>query len=438
MNLKKTPYKGTRDLFPPDKRVLDYLLSIMKKTALSFGYEPYDGPLLEEVSLYRAKSGQELVNEQVYSFLDRGERSVAIRPEMTPTLARMIARVHRELPLPIRWFSLPNLYRYERPQRGRYREHWQLNVDIFGAPANMGEIETLQLLIQLMKNFQADKSMFEILINDRRITHTFLKNVVALDQEKTLKVYKIIDKYKKIPSEKFQEMLKEVGLSNKQNEHIEEYLNVESFEKLFTFFKNQENTQHFFDFYEMSKNFEIADYLRYDPSIVRGLDYYTGIVFEVYDKHPDNRRAICGGGAYENLLEIFEEPTLPGIGFGLGDVTLRDFLITHNLLPDFSKNHVDIYLCSQIPQAIPDIIKLGNRLRSHGLKVLTNLSPIKFNKACHTSEKNGARFMGVIDEKEISQGVIQIRNATTRKATMIPLKEIDEICLLISQKQHLL
>ena len=428
MNLKKTPYKGTRDLFPQDKRTLDYLLDIMKKTALSFGYEPYDGPLLEEVDLYKAKSGEELVNEQIYSFLDRGGRSVAIRPEMTPTLARMVSRIHRETPRPIRWFSLPNLYRYERPQRGRFREHWQLNVDIFGSPVNKGEIEIIQLLVQLMKNFRADASMFEILINDRRVTHAVLKD---LDKEKTHKAYKIIDKYKKISRENFKEMMKELKLPQKQSDHIEKYLNLQSFEDLFNFLKNDESIKEFAEFHSLAKEYELSDYLRFDPSIVRGLDYYTGIVFELYDKHPENRRAICGGGSYGNLLEIFKEPPLGGIGFGLGDVTLKDFLTTHQLLPDFSKNKVDLYISSQVPEGFSLVNKLANELRHQNLNILTELAPVKFNKACQIGEKKGAHFLGMIDEKEISQGVIQVRNTRTRETKNIPTDKINEISAYI-------
>src|SRR5690606_14029859 len=163
MTLSKNPYRGTRDFFPVQKRKRDYLFQKMEETAELFGYEPYDGPLLEEVDLYRAKSGQELINEQIYSFIDRGEREVAIRPEMTPTLARMVAQVHKQVAKPIRWYAIPNLMRYERPQKGRLREHWQFNCDIFGAPDKKGELEILQVAIALMTNLGANENHFEIL-----------------------------------------------------------------------------------------------------------------------------------------------------------------------------------------------------------------------------------------------------------------------------------
>jgi histidyl-tRNA synthetase len=198
MALNKQPYRGTRDFFPKDKRVRDYLFTVMTKTAESFGYESYDGPLLEEVDLYKAKSGEELVNEQIYSFTDRGERFVAIRPEMTPTLARMVAQVHRESTKPLRWFSIPNLMRYEKPQRGRVREHWQLNCDVFGSPGRLGEVEILQVAVELLQSYGANSSHFEILVNDRAIVDAIFKTMMKSSDDQTHRLYKIVDKAKKL------------------------------------------------------------------------------------------------------------------------------------------------------------------------------------------------------------------------------------------------
>ena len=432
--LPKRPYKGTRDLFPPEKRAMDYIFSIMKKTAKSFGYEAYDGPLLEDIELYRAKSGQELIAEQIYSFHDRGKRWVAIRPEMTPTLARMVAQIHRETPRPIRWFSLPNLYRYERPQKGRLREHWQFNVDVFGAPRSMGEVEILQMAVGLMKNFNADQSMFEILVNDRRIVNFVLNHLLELHGEKAQKLYKAIDKYKKVTPEAFTEMVDKIGLNNRQKDHLQFYLELNSFTDILEFLQQKNATeirQNFLEFYQLVQGLGFHHYLRYDPCIVRGVDYYTGIVFEVFDKNPNNPRAICGGGAYANLLQIFNEPALPGVGFGLGDVTLQDFLATHNLLPDFSKNQIDLYLAAQVVEGTPKLMGLASQIRSHHFRVLTELGPVKFKKAWSNGEKNGAYFIGLLDERELSSNQIQIKNAKTKEATFIQLNEIQKIVNLL-------
>ena len=207
MTLGKLPYKGTRDLFPNEKRVQNYLFEKMHTTAQLFGYEPYDGPLLEEVDLYRAKSGEELVNEQIYSFTDRGGREVAIRPEMTPTLARMVAQINREAPKPIRWYAIPNLMRYERPQKGRLREHWQFNVDIFGGKENLAEFEIFNLAITLLQSFGANASHFEILINHRKLVDYLFKDKMQLSSETALKLCKLLDRYKKLPEAAFLEQL---------------------------------------------------------------------------------------------------------------------------------------------------------------------------------------------------------------------------------------
>ncbi|MFT6604258.1 MAG: histidyl-tRNA synthetase, partial [Bacteriovoracaceae bacterium] len=372
MSLSKKPYKGTRDFFPEDKRIRDYMFQKMKETADLYAYESYDGPLLEEVELYKAKSGEELINDQIYSFHDRGERFVAIRPEMTPTVARMVAQVHREVSKPIRWFSIPNLYRYERPQRGRLREHWQFNVDIFGAPETMGELEILQIAVSLMESFGATSEHFEILINDREIVDLIFNKILKCEGDLSLKLYKLVDRYKKLSKEKFNEQLEQLGLSEESKAAFLNYLSLSTIEDLKKFLESNKLETKGFSLFNLSSHLErlkIDEFVKYDPSIVRGLDYYTGIVFEIFDKNPENRRAICGGGSYANILKIFNDNPLPGVGFGLGDVTLRDFLSTHSLLPDLSKPVTKLFLSTQDEKGLPLILSLAKDLRKEGVSV---------------------------------------------------------------------
>ncbi len=434
MTLTKEPYRGTRDFFPKDKRVRDYLFSVMNKTAESFGYEPYDGPLLEEVDLYKAKSGEELINEQIYSFTDRGERFVAIRPEMTPTLARMIAKCHRETPKPIRWYAIPNLMRYEKPQRGRVREHWQFNVDIFGAPGRLGELEILQVVTSLMKNFGANSSQFEILINDRVIVDTVFKTLMKATNEQTYRLYKIVDKAKKVDQAAIQKMIVEIGLTKEAENIFYTYLQLKTFDDVISFLKSHNQTEiadKFSEFVNSLKLSHVSEYLTYDPTIVRGLDYYTGIVFEVFDKHPDNRRALCGGGAYANLLQIFNEEPLAGVGFGLGDVTLRDFLETHQLLPNFDFPTNDIALTFSDDSALSKILELGAKLRFHNLKVVSSLENLSFKKVFPFAEKRGANFIGIVGSNEIAQNQIQIKNMKTKEQHMIAIDDIESIIKIL-------
>jgi histidyl-tRNA synthetase len=429
MGLSKKPYKGTRDFLPQEKRVQDYLFQKMHQSAQAFGFEHYDGPMIEEVELYKAKSGEELINEQIYSFEDRGKRFVAIRPEMTPTLARMVAKVHREIPKPIRWYSIPNLLRYERPQRGRLREHWQYNCDIFGAPGRKGEIEIIQLLINFLSSFGATKEHFEVLINDRNIVDSIFAKVTP-EKDTIYKLYKLVDKSKKISKEAFEKELNDLGVGTEGKSIFETYLKLNSFEGLFSFLNElnlNDTAESFLEFYNDVKELHAGDFLKYDPTIVRGLDYYTGVVFEVFDKHPDNRRAICGGGAYANLLQIFDEPSLPGVGFGLGDVTLTDFLESHKLLPDLSRPVNDLLVTYQIEEGFSDLSSVVELLRTNGKKVVNSLEPLKFKKAFTTAEKLGAKFVLLYGDQEKDKGVVILKNNETKEQTEYKLNDPDSI-----------
>lgn len=434
MALSKNPYKGTRDLFPLEKRIQNYLFDIMKKTAECFGYEPYDGPLLEEVELYKAKSGEELINEQIYSFTDRGNRFVAIRPEMTPTLARMVAQVHREIPKPIRWYAIPNLMRYENPQKGRLREHWQFNCDIFGVNETDAALEMLLVLSTLMKNFKADSSMFGILINDRRIVDGLFQNVLKLTTEESYKLYKIIDKAKKVSTEALDKMISEIIKDDSKKIIFKNYLKLKNFDELNVLLLELElhsENKLLMEFVSQLKSLSLDHVVQYDPSIVRGLDYYTGMVFEVFDKHPDNRRAICGGGAYANLLQIFNEDPLPGIGFGLGDVTLTDFLKTHNILPDFTKIDLDLLATFQDEEAKLVVTKIAQSLRENDLKVETHLSAVNFKKVFGLAEKKGCDFLLLMGSDELSTGDVLIKHLKNKTQEKFKVNDITSMIKFI-------
>lgn len=417
MALSKQPYKGTRDFFPKDKRQRDFIEDVMSVTAESFGYEPYDGPLLEEVELYLAKSGEELINEQIYSFMDRGDRKVAIRPEMTPTVARMVAQIHREVAKPIRWYAFPNFMRYERPQKGRLREFWQFNCDIFGAPGRTGEIEILQVAIELFERFGANSSQFEILINDRKIVDTVFKDLLACTDEQAQKLYKIVDKAKKVTPEALQKMVNETGINDSAQKIFYQYIELKSFDQVVNFLsshgKNDIATE-FKSFVDETNKAGLTEYLSFDASIVRGLDYYTGIVFEMFDKHPENRRALCGGGAYHNLLQIFNEKPLPGVGFGLGDVTLTDFLTVHKLMPNFDIPMNDILVTFQDQNGFESAMKLARNLRRENKKVVTMLEPTKMNKVFEVAEKKGCSSVVLIGSDEVTNQKVVVKNLSSR------------------------
>lgn len=430
MALSKLPYKGTRDFFPPDMRQRNFLFQKMREIAELHSFENYDGPMVEEVELYLAKSGEELINEQIYSFIDRGDRRVAIRPEMTPTVARMVAQIHKEQSKPLRWFSIPNLMRYEKPQKGRLREHWQFNCDIFGAPEGLGEIEILQVATGLLKSFGATHEHFEVLLNDRRVVDAVFKQLLRLSDDQSHKLYKVIDKSKKVTAEALDKMIGEIITQEIVKAHFKEYLKLDSINSLQSFLERhglKDAASGFLKFAERLPAAGLTKYIVYDPTIVRGLDYYTGVVFEIFDKSPDNRRAICGGGAFANLLQIFNEEPLAGVGFGLGDVTLADFLQTHGFLPKFEKPEIDLLVAYLDADAENAAFELARAVRSKGIRTELYLGDAKPKKIFTHTERRGHRAVIMIGSNEIQTGEVEIKRLVDQEKARIKMDRPEDI-----------
>lgn len=423
-NVVKEPYKGCRDFFPEQKRKLDFIFSKMRQAAEAFGYEPYDGPLLESIELYLAKSGEELINDQIYKFVDRGNRTVAIRPEMTPTLARMVAQVHREVPKPIRWYAIPNLMRYEKPQRGRLREHWQFNCDVFGAPEGKGEVEIILLIIHFLKSFGATSEHAEVLINDRRIVDSFFNEYLKVESNTKKELLKILDRSKKISRDNLVQQINDLIPDQEKQKNFLEYLSLTSFEDLKLLLGKAnigDCAKELFAVLDQLNHCGVKNFINFDPSIVRGLDYYTGIVFEVFDKNPENRRAICGGGAYANLLQIFKEPSLPGVGFGMGDVTLMDFLTTHNLIAKDIYPSITLLISHQSAEAENIVWKIAQELRARGVSVEMILGEQKMKKIMQHAEHKKHKYSLIIGEKELAEKNVSIKNLNTKESVSFPL-----------------
>lgn len=415
-------YKGVRDFYPEDMYVQNYIFEKMRETVESFGYSEYSASILESSELYRAKSGEELVNEQTYSFKDRGDREVTLRPEMTPTVARMVAAKKRELSYPLRWYSIPNIFRYEQPQRGRLREHWQLNVDIFGVESNEAEKEMLVVAHRLMKNLGAKDNDFEIRINDRRIMNALYEKF-ELSADEIQKVSKVIDKKAKSSLEAFKDML---GGIFKKDSHVEEFLAVIE--------SNKNLIKALGEDHPLIKNLaELIDGLAalgiqnvvFDATVVRGLDYYTGIVFEIFDTNPENRRSLFGGGRYDDLLSIFGNDKVPAVGFGAGDVTIRDFLETHGLLPAF-KSSTDLYI-GVIDDAFATAQTFADSLRTQGVNAAVDYTGKNVGDQIKKAVADAIPFFAVIGNKEAQENKIKIKNLATREETEFGLEEADKI-----------
>lgn len=420
MTLSTQPYKGTRDFFPPHMRLRKQIFSQLRNTVEKYGFEEYDGPLLEPFELYAAKTGEEIVNQQLYSFTDRGDRKVAIRPEMTPTLARMVASQIQELPKPIRWYSLPNLWRYERPQRGRLREHWQLNVDILGGDALFADAEILQLSWDILRSFQAE-SKISIQINHREIINSFFADHLKLSSEIALRVIKLMDARDKIGDEKYFLQLKESNVSEKQTQELEGFFSL-TLPQLNEKYPSP-GSRFLVQLFEFLSTSLVGKQIVYNPKILRGMDYYTGMVFEIYDVSSENPRALFGGGRYDNLLGLFGKHQLSGVGFGMGDVGLENFLTTHNCLPKVNP-HIDVFM------VVPDLAlldtseQIARSLRNAGFKVVTPLSISKMANHLKTADKFQARFAVILGEKEFLEKKVVLKNLKTGEQKTIAFQEI--------------
>jgi histidyl-tRNA synthetase len=425
MALSTQPYKGTRDFYPEDMRFRRWMFGQMRKAVESFGYQEYDGPMLEPFDLYAAKTGEEIVNQQLYWLMDRGERKLAVRPEMTPTLARMVAGKVNELPKPVRWFSIPNLWRYERPQRGRLREHWQLNVDVLGGDPIQADAEILTVAMSMMRAFGGEEFL-TIRVNNRRLMDQFFTTTLGLTAEKALATTKAIDARAKIGEEAYAKWLGELGISDHQRGEMEEFFQS-PFEQTAKKLPGQ-GTDELKKLFDLLQGSGMASKVVFDPTVLRGLDYYTGTVFEMYDISPENRRAMFGGGRYDNLVGMFGNHRLPGVGFGMGDVTLQHFLETHGLVPTLP-SAVDVFI------GLPDLALRGKSeeaataLRAKGLRVVTPLEVGGFGAQLKLATKLGARFAVLLGETEMAQGKYILKDLTKGEQSLHALGELAEAIL---------
>ncbi|TGM72282.1 histidine--tRNA ligase [Leptospira mtsangambouensis] len=407
-------YKGTRDFYPEDMRLRNYLFSVMKDVAKSYGYEEYDGPMVESLDLYRAKTGEEIVGKQIYNFVDKGDREVAIRPEMTPTVARMVAKKLRDLPRPIRWFSIPNLWRYEQPGHGRLREHWQLNVDMFGVTSQRAELEILSLACDILFAFGAKRNSFKVTISHRSLLDEFLLDGLKVSPNQAHEVSKILDKKNKITEEEYVALVsKTIPNDPTAVSKINLFLaaTTETLDQIPGIKEETRNTIQ--TLFEDLKTIGLDDIVYFDPSVVRGFDYYTGFIFEIFDTSPQNKRSLYGGGRYDNLIGLFSNEELSGIGFGLGDVTLQNFLTAHDLLPDFA-NDSTVYIPLLDESSFAENQNFARELRKEKIAVEVSLLSQKMGKQLSYAEKKGYRWILLRGEDEIKAGTVTLKDMATR------------------------
>ncbi len=397
--LETESYKGVRDFYPADMAIQDYIFKTWRQTATSFGFEHYEASVLEPSVLYKSKGAQneEMVNEQTYTFTDRGDREVTLRPEMTPTVARMVAGKRRELKFPVRWYSIPNLFRYERPQRGRMREHWQLNCDLFGVKDRSAEVEIISLAHQTLLNFGATSEMFEIKVNNRQEMVTLYGKLGIIDPEVINELTRLNDRKNKISVEEYKSNLLALV---KDSSLVEILVNM---------LEDESGTNQVVD---DLRALGIRN-VRLDRTLARGFDYYTGTVFEIFDNDKTNNRSIMGGGRYDNLTALFSDDSITGVGFGFGDITTRDFLETHKLLP------VDITVTAPTLTIIPAETdnnlasqKIAYQFRSRGISTTIDIGEKKLGKKISDAVDQKITFALIVGDDELKTNSYTLKNLT--------------------------
>jgi histidyl-tRNA synthetase len=438
MALSTQPYKGARDFYPEDKRLQKYMFRTIRRVVEKFGYEEYDAPILEPTELYASKTSDEIINEQTYTFTDRGGRGVTIRTEMTPTVSRLVAAKRQELPYPIRWYSIPNLWRYERPQRGRLREFWQPNIDIFGVEGIEADHEIILVADKIMQAFGAQVDMYTIRVSSRKLVDGLLKDHLKLNATQAHTLMQLIDRMHKMEYAKFAALVDAVFHPSQREkggpEVLLEFLHVQSLNDLPDHLQKHPAAADLHKLFGMLEASGISNAV-FDPTLMRGFDYYTDIVFEVFDNHPQNNRSMFGGGRYDGLVELFGVEGVPAAGFALGDVTLHNFLEIHGLLPKL-RPETDLYviLIGDIYQAVQPVLA---QLRDLGLKIAVDSTGRKPDKQIKTAVKKGITYTLFIGEKELADGRYVLKNLSSGKDERHGVERLVSIVKDYRQKKKL-
>ena len=393
--------KGTRDFYPEQMARRVWLYNTMREVAESFGYQEYEAPILESLDLYAAKSGEELVKEQSYVFTDRGGSEITLRPELTPSLARMIAQRQNELNFPVRWWSFGPFWRYERPQKGRTREFFQWNVDMLGVSSPEADAENAAVLATFFQRVGLNPDQVIIKVNNRRLMDDRF-SAYAISPEKRPVVSSWIDRREKMTPEAWTEYGKEIGLSPEQITNLKEMLADQDLWK-----QSAELTR----FFAVIEALGLSDYITFDASIMRGLLYYTGTVFEAWEVGGDIKRSILGGGRYDNLTRDVGGDPIPGVGFAMGDVVISLILEKYSLLPkDLNISPAPVFVTVFDEERLLASFKLASELRRAGLNVVCYPEATKLQKQFKYADRIGAKTTLVLGPDEMEKGQVAVKN----------------------------
>ena len=413
--------RGTRDFYPDDMRLRNWLFERFHSAARSHGFEEYDAPVLESEELYTRKAGEEIVG-QLYNFEDKGGRRVALRPEMTPSLARMVMARAGGLALPIKWYSIPQCWRYERTQRGRGREHYQWNVDIWGMNGVEADAELLSVLVQFFHSVGLKSEDLVIRISSRKVLEEVLGSL-AIEGEIFAQTCVIVDKMDKLPEDVIQGQLSDLGLSSDSISTILSVLGITDLDSLSSALNSDsEALIELQSLFSLCESYGISDWVSFDASVVRGLAYYTGPVFEAHDR-AGNLRAICGGGRYDKLIGTLGGNDLPATGFGFGDMVVMELLADKGLLPELS-NGVDDVVFGMGTELRGAAMQVAAKLRSVGRTVDLVLEDKKMKWVFKHAERCGTTRLVMVMPDEWAEGKVRIKNLDSGEESTVAMEDM--------------
>jgi len=389
--------RGTRDFFPENMAFRQWLYSTIRQVSEAYGYQEYEAPLIERLELYAAKSGEELVNEQAFVFDDKGGERVALRPELTPSLARMVAMRSKSLPKPIRWWSYGPFWRYEKPQRGRSREFFQWNIDLLGVDSPQADAELIAVIATFFEKVSLSPENVKILVNNRRLADSQLL-AIDIQPEQRLNVYRLIDRKEKLSEQAWLDYALDLGLTQ------------EKFNALSRILENNaawEQSDELVALFEAIQSLGISEYVSYDPTIIRGLDYYTGTVFEA---KAVGERSILGGGRYDDLVADVGGDPLPGVGFAMGDVVIQLVLEDLDLVPDLRTNPSEILVTLFDQELLSPTLSIAAELRDAGYKVEWYPEPDRLPKQLRYADRQGIPIVVIMGPDEEKNNMISIKD----------------------------
>jgi histidyl-tRNA synthetase len=413
------PVKGTRDFYPQEMAVRNWIIDGWKRVSLRNGFEEYDGPIFEYLKMFQIKSGDEII-EQLFSLKDRGGRDLALRPEITPTLARMVNQQISSLPMPIKWFSVPRLFRAERPQRGRLREFFQWNVDIIGVEDALADAEVIFCALDYLRQVGLTPNDIVVKISSRKLLAAVLEKM-GIAEKRLDVLYPVLDKKDKVPVGEFKQMLNKKVADAKIADKIQEFMGIKAISDIKKIIEPDDKVNEAIDelaiLIDWLKRMGVVDYCQFDPGIVRGLAYYTGIVYEIYDKRGE-LRAIGGGGRYDDLLKQFGGPAVPATGFGMGDCVLGLMLEEKGLLKPKPAELDYFVACVEPEQTQQDAVKVVAELRTKGFAADFSYKSISLSRQLKQASGRNAKKCIIIGD-EFKNNELVVKDMTTSKQKRI-------------------